>query len=150
MNRAMVIGLVAAALGVSLSGCSSGDAGEEPFSETKFYGSWAEQEIPVNPRAMPEAEATRNLRQITINQDKTFKLVMHTPGGGATSEACEGTWEVAGESLKFTVTNNTLGAKIKNDYVPVETTANDTDTDGTPRISIRHADGKIVMYLQKK
>lgn len=110
--------LTAASLAfLTLVGCGGGGGGSRPPTEADYYGTWIEirGDDARNQRMAPVEPKTPNLRQITFNNDKTFKMVMVTPAGAPVTPAEEvtGTWSLNDRIVIITTQGNTLNAKYK-------------------------------------
>lgn len=110
--------LTAASLAcLALAGCGGGGGGSRAPSEADYYGTWIEVrgDEARNPRVAPVEPKTPNLRRITFNSDKTFKMVMVTPAGAPVTppEEVTGTWSLNDRIVIVTTQGNTLNAKYK-------------------------------------
>jgi len=138
----LVFGCVAVAGLAVTAGCDKSGGGGPPAMDAQaIIGTWLEvREAPkrTTPRMMPVEWESPNIRQITLNADNTFKLIVCKPSGTPLpgSKAIEGTWKVEGASVVFTVTSNTLEGKYQ-DWVPVGFTG-PFEQAGTTRCIITH------------
>lgn len=133
--------MIAAGFGaILLAGCGK----SKPVAPgvDAYAGTWLEaREAATGGRFAPPEPKTPNLRRMTINADKSFKMEMVTPGGAATNppEAVSGTWDFQNGVLLFTVSENTLNARYK-DYAPKASGGVATEADGSLSLFISSED----------
>jgi hypothetical protein len=146
----LVLGcLVVAGLAVT-TGCDKGGGqGPPPMDAQAIIGTWLEvREGPrvSTPRFQAPEWESPNIRQITFNADNTFKLIVCKPSGTPldASKAIEGTWKVEENSVRFTVTSNTLEGKYQ-DWVPLGLTGPFEDGNKT-RCTITHENFEEGIY----
>lgn len=116
MRGYRVVAATCVLLVASLVGCDKSAPGEA-FNEAGTIGTWIEVADVADPgRSIREVVPTKpkkELRRLTINADKTFKLVVATPDGKADeSKSIEGTWRIDGRKMLFEKKNSTLDAKF--------------------------------------
>jgi len=158
LNRTILwtAGCVAAAGLTSLMGCDkSGGSAPREIDPQAVVGTWLEVRESASAgegnirRATGEWESD-NIRQITLNADNTFKLIVCKPSGSPldATKSIEGTWKAEGEFVSFTVTANTLTGIYK-DWAP-RRFFGPFNEGGTSRCAIEHENGEEGTYeLQK-
>lgn len=134
---------------MGLGGCSKKPPPKP--DPTKVSGTWTE--IAETDSGAAGRGSTRRiqppprqyLRQITLNDDKTFKMVlMDKVGKPVAGKAVEGTWEFQDNNLNFTVKTNTLDQSMQN-WKPVSSSGvspqyNNDRTSFEERLMISHED----------
>jgi hypothetical protein len=114
IRRATLV-LVAVGLAAAI-GC--GRKGPPPADTSKIIGTWTESTdasaAPQSPRfAPPPQKRTKNLRQFTFQQDKTFQMILCSPDGKPldAAKSVQGTWAASGPNIELKVTGSTLDKK---------------------------------------
>jgi hypothetical protein len=144
VNRAilLVLGCLVVAGLAATTGCGkSGGGGAAAIDKQAITGTWLEvRDAPqrFSPRMAAPKWESPNIRQITINADRTFKLIVCKPNGTPldASGAVEGTWKAEGAGVVFAVTGNTLKGQYE-DWAPVDLIQL-VDEDGMTRCHITH------------
>ncbi|MBU0639039.1 MAG: hypothetical protein KKB50_09260 [Planctomycetes bacterium] len=143
----VIAGLLIVAGLVTFAGCGKDNRVAETVDQKQLAGTWLEiPPEPVDPkkpgqgrRTIQYDRPTPKLRQLTFNDDGTFKLVLCEPGGGAADEKsyAEGTWKYSAEEgwVTFAITKNTFAKKLQKWIVP-----EDLDMTTGP-------DGKVTCYV---
>src|SRR5262245_41924082 len=90
-----------------------------------LVGTWTESKSDANPAAARVANTESSalgssLRQLTLNQDGTFKFVLLAADGKPMKDkGAEGTWKVGQRAISFEVTKNSFDEGIKDLMTPV-------------------------------
>jgi hypothetical protein len=131
--------VLAAAVGVT-TGCGKGGQAP-PIDQGVIIGTWLETRPEAesrSPRLRRKEWESKNIRQVTFKNDNTFRLVVCDPSGKPLDEskAIEGTWQIEGSLVRFTVSSNTLKAPYDG-WAPVAMSTPLTDQ-GTTRLQITH------------
>jgi hypothetical protein len=140
---------VLAAVGVT-TGCGRGQA--PPVDQATVIGTWLETRETGQTgsrRLVQKHWESKNIRQITFNNDNTFRLIVCSPSGKPLdeSQAINGTWQIEGHLVRFTVSGNTL-EKPYDDWAPVAMPTPVTDQ-GTLRLQIMHENNEEATYERR-
>ncbi|MCA9243472.1 MAG: hypothetical protein KDA32_05930 [Phycisphaerales bacterium] len=97
----------------------SGGCKKEPPAQTivadEYLGTWTETRDSSDPgftsRSVPPDIGMRELRQLVMNADNSFKMSLVDPRSKkptSATESIDGTWAVGKYGIEFTVSTNTL------------------------------------------
>ena len=120
-KRPAVCGVLATTM-LLAAGCERGSGGR-PLDTTTIAGRWIElaDQSAVNPRMPGATGRKQELRYLVINQDNTFEFGLADSSGQPLegSGKIQGTWEISGNEVIFSVTGSTFpSGDERNDWGP--------------------------------